>query len=235
MGVDIMLKEDRGFTLIELLVVIAIIAILAAILFPIFAGARLKGQGVSCLSNMRQLGIAHRMYMDDFNESLAPYAFRDEGIRWWQLLGKYSKSQKVLNCPSRKRWSIGMNHPQLGRLIWRSSTWGSRGNIDGYCRLNDISYLMKTVCFADTGLVSNASESDPNNWIEQANGADVDYFRTPDNVGYYEAGNEPHRVVNRHSGTASCCFMDGHAKPVRAGDIGFQYALKDPRAMWDIY
>ena len=64
-----MLRTHRnGFTLIELLVVIAIIAVLAAILFPVFAQAREKARAISCLSNMRQIGMATRMYMQDYDE-----------------------------------------------------------------------------------------------------------------------------------------------------------------------
>ena len=59
--------QRRGFTLIELLVVIAIIAILAAILFPVFAQARDKARSVSCLSNMKQLGLALTMYLQDYD------------------------------------------------------------------------------------------------------------------------------------------------------------------------
>ena len=60
----------RGFTLIELLVVIAIIAILAAILFPVFAQAREKARGAACLSNVKQLGLALQMYAQDYDETL---------------------------------------------------------------------------------------------------------------------------------------------------------------------
>ena len=61
-------SERRGFTLIELLVVIAIIAVLAAILFPVFSQAREAARKTACLSNMRQIGLATRMYMQDFDE-----------------------------------------------------------------------------------------------------------------------------------------------------------------------
>src|SRR5439155_13821342 len=62
--------KRKGFTLIELLVVIAIIAILAAILFPVFARAREKARGASCLSNMKQIGLAIIMYTQDYDETL---------------------------------------------------------------------------------------------------------------------------------------------------------------------
>ena len=70
------MKRVRAFTLIELLVVIAIIAILAAILFPVFAQAREKARQTSCISNLKQLSLGWQMYIQDYDETLA---FRPSG------------------------------------------------------------------------------------------------------------------------------------------------------------
>ena len=89
----------KGFTLIELLVVIAIIAILAAILFPVFAQAREKARQTTCLSNLKQLGTALMLYVDDNHETY-PQA-RIAGFYSWNIrLFPYVKSNGVFLCPS---------------------------------------------------------------------------------------------------------------------------------------
>jgi prepilin-type N-terminal cleavage/methylation domain-containing protein len=91
----------RGFTLIELLVVIAIIAILAAILFPVFAQAREKARAISCLSNAKQVGTAIMMYAQDYDETIVPWfnrtgiarnEYRDDLVSWVQLCQPYIKN-----------------------------------------------------------------------------------------------------------------------------------------------
>ncbi len=99
-------RRSSGFTLIELLVVIAIIAILAAILFPVFAQAREKARSISCLSNTKQQGTALTMYVQDFDETLpmGGWAATIDGIscqsRWYRDLYPYVKSLDVYVCPS---------------------------------------------------------------------------------------------------------------------------------------
>src|SRR2546423_15491128 len=92
--------SNRAFTLIELLVVIAIIAILAAILFPVFAQARAKARQISCLSDMKQMALGHMMYMQDYDEKGAlKRAFADatgwfngKEIVWEDLIYPYIKN-----------------------------------------------------------------------------------------------------------------------------------------------
>jgi prepilin-type N-terminal cleavage/methylation domain-containing protein/prepilin-type processing-associated H-X9-DG protein len=97
----------RGFTLIELLVVIAIIAILAAILFPVFAQAREKARQSACLSNMRQISSAMLMYAQDYDELFPPVIARPNRseknlylISWMHLLEPYTHNRGVFVCPS---------------------------------------------------------------------------------------------------------------------------------------
>jgi|LSQX01.2.fsa_nt_gb prepilin-type N-terminal cleavage/methylation domain-containing protein/prepilin-type processing-associated H-X9-DG protein len=113
----------RGFTLIELLVVIAIIAILAAILFPVFARAREKARQSSCLSNLKQIGLAMLTYVQDYDETFAMNYF-DTGVpgsiippggqaarqttMWHMQIWPYVMNIQVMNCPSNaSRWTGG--------------------------------------------------------------------------------------------------------------------------------
>lgn len=91
-------RNLRGFTLIELLVVIAIIAILAAILFPVFAKAREKARQTTCLSNEKQLALGVLQYNQDYDESMVPIT-GGAAIHWTLLIYSYVKSYDVYKCP----------------------------------------------------------------------------------------------------------------------------------------
>ena len=107
-------KRKKAFTLIELLVVIAIIAILAAILFPVFARAREKARQASCQSNLKEIALAWIMYAQDYDEMVVPLrgpyypgftptsGFPDTGdyIYYWEILHPYVKNVQIWACPS---------------------------------------------------------------------------------------------------------------------------------------
>jgi len=134
--------DRRGFTLIELLVVIAIIAILAAILFPVYAMMKERARQAACLSNLKQLGIAMGMYTDDYNDTY-PIAYdtwlnenRDPATRdnmaannSHATLYPYVKSAQLYMCPSDRSmtthgWVGGFWFEQFGcSYNWRSQLW----------------------------------------------------------------------------------------------------------------
>ncbi|NPV45515.1 MAG: DUF1559 domain-containing protein [Armatimonadetes bacterium] len=108
------MERRKGFTLIELLVVIAIIAILAAILFPVFAKARAKARQTSCLSNQKQIGLALMQYIADYDETFPPAYFYLNGAnsrggysQWSGMIMPYCRSQQLFVCPEHavKGWA----------------------------------------------------------------------------------------------------------------------------------
>jgi prepilin-type N-terminal cleavage/methylation domain-containing protein/prepilin-type processing-associated H-X9-DG protein len=148
--------KQRGFTLIELLVVIAIIAILAAILFPVFAKAREKARQTACTSNLKQIMLAWSMYAQDYDERLIPYAFpKNDGTCdgsscgyasvWTVTLQPYIKNTGVLKCPSDQH-DIGYTYnAELPR------TTGSGGNRP----LGGIQIVAQSPVFIDANGINN--------------------------------------------------------------------------------
>lgn len=95
------MMKRKGFTLIELLVVIAIIAILAAILFPVFARAREQARKAVCLSNLNQIGLGLMMYVQDYDETYPIGRFSTTPLTWWyNVLDPYIKNKQVFVCPT---------------------------------------------------------------------------------------------------------------------------------------
>jgi len=132
-------KHNSGFTLIELLVVIAIIAILAAILFPVFARAKAKAQQTTCLSNLKQLALGVLMYASDWNGH-APTCFISECVRWYGnvdaqeywtgAIYPYVKSGGIYVCPSAEmRDPAYTDQPLPGRYPIPRCGYGANGVI----------------------------------------------------------------------------------------------------------
>jgi len=117
------LTKRHGFTLIELLVVIAIIAILAAILFPVFAQAREKARETSCLSNMKQIGLGLNMYSQDYDGTLMQTSWElgsfKAKVTWTGVVQPYIKNEQIFLCPSDTNPVIPLN-----RVCGPGDTWG---------------------------------------------------------------------------------------------------------------
>ena len=157
-----MIRRNAGFTLIELLVVIAIIAILAAILFPVFISAKAKAQQTQCMSNMNQIGKATFMYTDDWS-GCTPFAYNaanwdlwDQGTWRERLASKYLKSRKVLICPVPTKASpYAAKYPAIARSIGHYGMnyyvvmAGSDGGQNGYRKLSTIPMPSKTILFSE--------------------------------------------------------------------------------------
>ncbi len=141
-------RARRGFTLIELLVVIAIIAILAAILFPVFAQARAQARKTQCASNLRQLAVGMMMYVQDYDETFPPrYGSASSGaLPWAATIQSYVKNQNVAGCPEMN--SAAERTAMLGQFGWlgygmNTYLWVNAGGAQATMSYWSVRHLMR--------------------------------------------------------------------------------------------
>ena len=235
--------RPRGFTLIELLVVIAIIAILAAILFPVFAQAREKARQTQCISNSRQLSMANQMYLQDYDETILPStnyaaALTDPYRIWPPMIQPYVKNQGLFLCPSAPtgRYAAGWANRGEAPIGYNSLTGIDPLGIEAPRSVAAIAVLdepARTVLLADTANGPTANKYrgyvfDPVNGrvnsgdirLSTPLAADVDLVQgSPLTAGQLKPIYCRHMADRQYHGVASLIFADGHAKVYSAASI----------------
>ncbi len=209
-------RGTHAFTLIELLVVIAIIAILAAILFPVFAQAREKARAISCASNLKQATLAVLMYVQDYDEtfpmSLAPfpgatadYAAAPCITTFYDRVSPYQKNADIMRCPSKpnaldlpagfaRQAGLGIKPvcPSSPPLQWISYNF-NYAVIDDGTASRPVKALASIPFPVMNSLISDGVPTEP--------GGICGLFNSP--------------VDARHTLTVNCGFVDGHVKNVK--------------------
>ena len=214
--------SKRAFTLIELLVVIAIIAILAAILFPVFAQAREKARSISCLSNLKQSGTALAMYVQDYDEAFPIniyFGFESSGnpcmMTSYQEIQPYQKNAQIEICPSDGHpldFAKGLDviglfppctaAPPLLKVSYQPNYAlidnGDPNPIFGNETDRPVKHLAEIEFVVETSAFSDATVTLPSALVGGT--ADFGLFDSP--------------VQSRHNNTVNANYVDSHAKVV---------------------
>jgi prepilin-type N-terminal cleavage/methylation domain-containing protein/prepilin-type processing-associated H-X9-DG protein len=206
----------KGFTLIELLVVIAIIAILASILFPVFARARENARRSSCQSNLKQIGLGIMQYTQDYDETLPrPYqtglagAFCD-AIVWGDMVQPYLKSLQVFHCPS----ANNTNAPKVPIVSFPSLHMSYGVNAE-----DTASALGIGGSFGDSGKIADFSSPAETFFVGEitdATNVEYGYMVRP-----LSSADGQHRLPGTHHfDGGNWLYADGHVKYLLASKTG---------------
>ena len=209
-------RNSKGFTLIELLVVIAIIAILAAILFPVFARARENARRSSCSSNLKQIGLGMLQYTQDYDETY-PVAISGSEITNWALtLQPYLKSAQIFQCPSETNPPVTEPIPGIG--YWGYNDYWVNRYVCGWKYGPD--YAEKGINQAALNssalvvLLGDGAKNDSNGACGDTGRPGYNCFDTIHNNN--TGNNQPQ---TRHLDGANYAFADGHVKWLKPDKI----------------
>lgn len=216
-----MVKSRRGFTLIELLVVIAIIAILAAILFPVFAQARESARRVTCTSNVKNFGLSFLMYAQDYDETFVTQynsnMLNDRG-EFQYLLQPYVKNRSIFYCPSRNLRGCDTSVDPTGRCIGYAPNFG----IYSYRNGNGIFHQEEAAPNPPGDSMWRgrvlAEFPHPAETILTGDTNDTNMYTL---AFYFQTGDGTTPGAMRHSSNYQFCFVDGHAKSTKMGAFAF--------------
>ena len=223
----------RGFTLIELLVVVAIIAVLVAMLLPALQAARERAQTIGCMANQRELGLAIRMYADEWNDFLppswdtaSPTPANDFAACWFGKLYHYTKNHNIFSCPSASFLRVegqmdhgypvvpGFSSTQVafGWNFWylhfggSSAKYYGQGYASAPMRVSDFAQPSATLALTDTDNKTVAGSPEFSMYV-------VAWAMPPGGPSLY------YWPAFRHNHLSNVLMLDGHAAPMSKNDL----------------
>jgi prepilin-type N-terminal cleavage/methylation domain-containing protein/prepilin-type processing-associated H-X9-DG protein len=219
--------RSRAFTLIELLVVIAIIAILAAILFPVFAKAREKARQASCMSNVKQIGLGLLQYYQDYDEVVPQVAYGIEGtcgsnwnqaVSWRTMIYPYVKNAQVFACPSNPSKSLNTLDTPLQFPVSYVGNWNFHYQTGMPLGMFD---------YPGCGRLSLGGVQLP---AQTINIVEIWSYQAPEiNINW--PGYGP-LLYAGHTGTTNYEFADGHVKALRPAATDTNWGTPSEVNMW---
>ena len=239
-------NRNKGFTLIEILIVVAIIAILAAILFPVFARARENGRRASCASNVKQISLGIMQYAQDYDEKLPLFQTSGfaigttNGTAWSQQIQPYLNSMQIFQCPSEPNPSAaagtnGAGYTDYGMATYCTIYNGCTSYSTGVALASFVSPSLSVMVFEMPNGAANNGYNGCTNWncSGSANtpgklafagpGADAQIHLAGENVGFADGH------VKWMKGASKSYFANVYngRTPVSTGWYTFSYSLVD--------
>lgn len=219
--------QRRGFTLIELLVVVAIIAILAAILFPVFAKARENARRTACVSNLKQIGLAFLQYTQDNDERYPLSSFPSNQTSWTVSAQPYIKNIQLFHCASddSTRWDTPVAPPTSNYYTtsYIMSAWFA--GTAKYAKLSAMQSPASVIMLADANTDNTQRDHfHPFYWV---NDPAVTYSGYMHGITWDDTKQETTELaLRRHLETFNAMYADGHAKSTRWSQAWWQDSAK---------